>query len=464
LHLQARGLFESLGGELQVCPALNTNDWFIAAIRDLVVRGPRPIVTWNRGHEPLLRSSGPQAPANLGLDRLVMIGVSLANRLGSGRGPQLAYSDAEGLACAKKPHHEVESFLEGLKSEAHINDAFVWNTCFRFECYAWLESPAPHARRDCVVNALRNRLFASRPEGVRINTLFGRSAWHHLIRTIAGLNSGLPGDKDIVEQFRTAYRAAERAGTAGPHAQALVEQAVELVQRIRKETLWGQLDPGYCSAALSRVEDQLPQRFANLRHVVVGGSTTSRSVLQALYEKFDVAEPQVTLVYRTHQGGQMKLLRKAVGRGRRVRVNSYDEAAVRSAILDADVVHFGIDRNEAVLDRAALDDARDFTERPLWVLDFNTAGSTRDIATRPGVHLWNAVQLDAEVDCFADALCHKEHFPQIVQETEDWIEEQAPTPAPLSLELPCESRDENGHPSCLRCGRSLEQSAAGSLR
>jgi glutamyl-tRNA reductase len=273
------------------------------------------------------------------------------------------------------------------------------------------------------------------------------------MRTLAGLNSGLPGDKDIVDQFQTAFEAAEQAGTAGPHAKALIKQAVALAKRVRRETSWGRFDPGYCHAALTRVQKQIPRDFANLRHVVVGSSMTSRSVLHSLYEQFNVKEPQATLIYRAHKGGQMKLLRKAIGHGRRLRVSSYDQPPVLSAILEADVVHFGIDHDEPVLTPEMLADRTAPESRPLYVVDFNTAGSTRGLDSLKYVQVWNARQLDAEVEQFAAELCAQDTFPEIVQEAEMWIEQQAPPAVPISVELPCEERDANGQPTCQRCGR-----------
>lgn len=457
LHVGARQHFADLGGTLHVCPALNTDDHFIQALRELAVRGPRPITSWSRGHKPLLGRTTPTAPADVQLDRLVMLGVSLAGPVGTGRGPALTYSDPHEFQCVKRTHEEVQAFLEGLRDDPAVREAFVWNTCHRFECYAWLTS-APNAAMDqCAIARLRDQLLMSRVQPTHSNALFGRNAWHHLMRTLAGLNSGLPGDKDIVEQFRTAFEAAEQVGAAGPHARALVEQAISQAQRVRKETAWGQIDPGYCYAALTRVQEQLPRAFANLRHVVIGSSSTSRSVLDALYDHFGVKESLVTLVYRAHQGGQMKLLRKAVRHGRRLRVQSYDEPTVQAAILDADVVHFGIDRAMPVLDRQTLSGDRKLAERPLAVIDFNTAGSTQDIGDIPGVYLWTAAALDTLVHEFAAALCQRETFPSIVQEAESWIERQAPPPTPIGVQLPCDAHDEHGHPRCDRCGRTLTE-------
>ena len=282
------------------------------------------------------------------------------------------------------------------------------------------------------------------------------------MRTIAGLNSGLPGDKDIVSQFRTAFSLAERAGMVGEHASSLVDEAVRLAEGVRRETSWGALDPGYCHAALSRVEDQLPAKLANFKHVVIGGSTTSRSVLHSLYEHFAVKENQVTFAYRNHQGGQMKLLRQAVRHGRRLRVGAYDENAVLAAIGDADVIYYGIDRDEPVLDAEKLRGLRDFRERPLYVVDFNTSGSTAGLNEMEGVRLWSAAELDIEVEAFAEAMCKADGFPDTVREAESWIEQRSPAPAPPSLEFPCRDRDGDGYPSCSRCGRTLASMAEGS--
>ena len=427
-------------------------------MKNLVTRGPQPIRAWKKSQPPLI-SAKPQAqPRETALDSLVLLSVTLRNRVGAGRGPQLLYSEAQELVCAKKPHEEAQSLLESLKSTGHVREALIWNTCYRFECYAWLARGQNGSPDGCIVASLREKLFGAEPAGLHVNTLFAGDAWHHLMRTIAGLNSGLPGDKDVVEQFQTAYQLAERAGTAGPHAEALVDEAVSLARSVRQETAWGRLDPGYCFAAITRIQDALPLKLANCRHVVVGGSTTSRSVLEALYEQFGVQESSVTLAYRSHQGGQMKLLRKAVGHGRRLRTNSYSDQPVLDAIADADVVYFGIDREEPVLTAETLRGLRDFAARPLFILDFNSSGSTLGLEGLPGIRLWRAAELDVEVEAFADWMCAREEFPRSVQEAEAWIEGRAPTRIALNLDLPCRGRDEHGYPMCVRCGKALAAS------
>jgi ferrochelatase len=455
IQIRGRQEFTALGGELFLCPALNTYERFMCALKNLVTRGPQPVVSWNSTHAPLFETTIETGSNDSGLDTLVLLGATLPNRVGAGRGPKLVYSEPDGLACAKRPHDEVEGLLGSLRDDEHVREAFVWNTCYRFECYAWLKAEENGLTRECAVARLRGRIFGPDVPGLKVNALFGAEAWHHLMRTIAGLNSGLPGDKDIVEQFQTAYQLAERVGTAGKHSRALVDEAVGLARSVREETAWGRLDPGYCCAAVARIQEALPLRLGNCRHVVIGGSTTSRSVLESLYEQFGVKESAVTLVYRNHQGGQMKLLRKAVGRGRRLRTHSYSDRAVIEAVADADVVYLGIDRQEPLLTADVLRGLRDYDERPLFILDFNTSGSTEGLEELRGVRVWRADQLDAEVETFAESMCTREEFPRIVQEAETWIRDRAPRQITPSLDLPCLVQGADGQPSCARCGKML---------
>jgi len=387
-----------------------------------------------------------------------MIGVSLQNRLGPGRGPRLGYSEPGPFCCVKKPHDEVYTLLQALRSQEGLREAFVWNTCHRFELYGWLEK-ADAPAGGCVVARIRKRLFDPDPEGLVINVLIGHQAWHHLVRTVAGLNSGLPGDRDVVEQLQTAHRLAEASGTAGPRSRRLVNEAVALAEEMRAQTAWGRLDPGYCFASLSRICDLSGLCPAVCRHLVIGGSTTSCSILHTLHERFGVDRRQMTLVYRSHGGGRIKLLRKAIGNGARLRTHSYTEQAVLRAVADADVVFFGIDRDTPVLDAGDLRGLRDFAQRPLTVIDFNTLGSTSGLETLRGVNVWTAARLEDEVAAYAETMCAARPFAEAVHEVEDWIARREPKPAAMSLDLPCivEGRDRSGHPDCIGCRLAVQE-------
>ncbi len=159
---------------------------------------------------------------------------------------------------------------------------------------------------------------------------------------------------------------------------------------------------------------------ASLRHVTIGGSTTSRSVLEALRSDHDVPTAQLTAVYRDHHG-QMKQLRAALGGGRRLRVHSYADERVLRAVADADVAVFGIDQADPVMDGASLAGLRDFRKRPLTVVDFNTYGSVESSATPAGVRIWSAAEIDDAVAAHAAITTTRAGFAVALGEAEAWI-------------------------------------------
>jgi ferrochelatase len=420
---QSQKLFAASGGRLHNCPTLYTQRPFISALRSLVIGGPRPAS--GRGAKPLLV---PRLDTGLTDDdpkALVMIGTSLARRLRSGRGPHLKHNHPGVFAKVRKSRKTLLGFLDWVREEGIVKEAFVWNTCQRLEFYGWLADPDDSVDREWVVATVRSRLFETEPEDLHVNVLFGVNAWHHLMRTASGLNSALPGDTDVVAQLQTSCQIAERARVAGPIAARLVRSAVELTHKVRAETAWGQFSSGYCLAALSHVRAVSGVDLDACRHLVIGGSATSRSVLSTLSQEFAVPQHRMTLAYRDHHG-QMKLLRAALGHGKRQRVHSYSEESVLRAIADADFVFFGIDHPQPVLDAEVIGGLRDFTKRPLTIVDFNSYGSMRYSSIPDGVRVWTEAELDRAVAAYADLMCSRAEFSAAVEAMETWIEDRLP--------------------------------------
>ncbi len=440
IGVQYREAFEANGGELYVCPALNAYEPFIAALRSLVLRRPRSMTSERVTMMPLLTPKPEAVPCDSEPNSLLMIGVSLTGRLGSGRGPQLKHSSHGAFGRVRKSRKAVRGFLDWVREQTHAREAFVWNTCQRIEFYGWLADSDDSAARERIVGRIRRQLYGAESGGLEVNTLFGVDAWHHLMRTVSGLNSALPGDTDVVAQLQTACRMAERAGTAGPRATYLVQSAVELSHEVRAETSWGQFSPGYCLAALSHVHATGGTALDECRHVVIGGSATSRSILSTLSKHFQVPERQMNLIYRGHHG-QLKLLRAAIGRGKRLRVQSYSERMVLQAIAEADLVYFGIDNPEPVLDAEALRDLRDFAKRPLTVVDFNSFGSLSGGNALHGITVWTEQELDQAVAEYADVMCARAEFAQAAEEVEQWIEDRLPYVAVAERIASHESQD-----------------------
>jgi len=349
LDIRYRAIVEQKGSQLHLCPALNCYAPFVAALKDLALRGASPITSWGEQFLPLMAPEVEEADA--AIDSLVLIGTSLAPRLASRTGVNFEHADAEGMRRVKRSQCEVPSLLREVRQSTGARESWLWNTCNRFEFCSWVSDPSDISRSEREVGKLRAQLFGSgSSESAPVRVLYGGEALHHLMRTAAGLNSRLPGERDIIDQLSAAHRLATVAGTAEARTTCLLDSLRFAVSHLREETTWGDYAPDYCSVALAGVASDAQLDFSTAQIVVVGGSTTSAGVLRALMSKFGVPDRQLTLIYRGHsRGGQMKMLRKAIGNGRRVRVQSYDEPQVARIIGEADVVVFGLDRKEPVL-------------------------------------------------------------------------------------------------------------------
>jgi protoheme ferro-lyase/glutamyl-tRNA reductase len=417
---------------LLICPPLNAAEPFIAALRNLVLHGRHPVSFGATAAGLMAEARARRARAEPGetpIDSLFMVGVSLPGRLGSGQGPAVSPADPQTFRRVKQRQCDVPEILRGVYQDEAIREAWLWNTCRRFELYGWLNASVGDAERDDVMTLLRRQVFSPDPKVPTpgVNVLIGADAWHYLMRTAAGLNSGLPGEREVLDQLQAAHRLAGRAGTAGPLTDRLLAEVVRHERRMRDQTDWGRFTPSYCHAALARLESAIGLDRPECRCVVIGGSTTSCGVIEALAERFGVPRRNVTLLHRGHgHDGHLKMLRRAIGSGRRRRVHKYSEKAVIDAIADADAVFIGLDRREPILDVERVRACRDFATRPLAIVDFNMFGSIGGLQDVDGIHVWGAADLEAAAAAYAEGLCESDAFASAAEAAEAWIRDHLP--------------------------------------
>jgi len=415
-------------GHLEVFPGgeLGLAESFLTALKNVVMRGPQRVVVPDL--EPILDPGADADHEGAGdedVDALVMIGVSTARRSRPTRGPVLNHCTPEAFGSVKKHRKAILECLDMVRQKGFAEEAFVWNTCQRVEFYGWLNSSPDSDARIREMQEVESLFFGAEGDGAVVNHFAGADAWHHLMRTAAGLNSDLPGDTDVLAQLQTACRIAGHSDMKGPRAEALMERAASLTEEVRENTPWGRYATSYCGAALAGVAHETAGRLDVGTHVVIGGSTTSHSILRALADDYSVFGQRKTVVYRCHHG-QMKILRAALGDGQRLRVHSYSEESVLQAISEADYVYFGIDHPDPVLDTGLLADRRDYRDRPLTILDFNSFGSLTSTDMPVGVTLWSAQDLDRVVTARVADMARSREFLRAVEEAGEWIEQRVP--------------------------------------
>lgn len=415
--------FAKAGGKLFLCPALNSYDPFIKALASLVRRGSRPRNGDNPAARPLLDQYDTETPIDEAIDSLMMVGVCTDGRLGLNSEPQLSHVTPAQFRSIKRSQYDTLSLLEKLHRDTGYRESWLFNTCSRFEYYGLLSGSHSDLTIDNTVSEISRQLVGDHHPDLKLNVLRGSEAWHHLLCTAAGFHSSLPGDTEVLEQLQSALRMALHINAAGATVENLIGKVNSIVQELRTTTPWGRFSCQYCYAALQDFLDDLICSKSQPQCVVIGGSTTSRSILQVLVQHFEVSSENLTLIYRG--GGRrrlMKLLRQAIGRGCRILVHKYSEPAVSNAIAKADIVFLGVDHKEPILTSSTICDLRDFTVRPLTIIDFNTFGSCEKLDGIAGITLISAAQLEAKVARYTDALLDDTDFHVAVNAAEIFID------------------------------------------
>ncbi|MCH8965373.1 MAG: ferrochelatase [Planctomycetes bacterium] len=420
-----RDLFEKeLGGRLHLCPALNNHPSFISALRSLVLRGPQRAELPDRPEPRVARTSQTDSGEAASL---LMVGISIPNYLNSTRGPELRHDDLSGLKSVKLPAEQVTPLLHELCADGLAFEAWVLNTCNRFEVYAWVPNGADRIDRETLWMEIMRRVFGDRDHSqLAINSLQDFDAIHHLSRTAAGLNSVLPGETDIVDQLESSLRVARAAGTSGQRTVTLLTQVIDSASRLRRETAWGRYAPSNCSAMLRRLRQEYDCDWRKQRIAVIGRSTTCASMLKELVDQHDVPSEHITFIHKgSRRDGQIKKMRRLVPKAHKIRVESYDDSAVLAAVEDCDLVVYGIDQRRVVLDGRSLKSRLAAKPKHRIIIDFNSFGSTAHLDQVPQMTLWDIDRIEKEVAQYARSLCGDDAFKKAVASIEDDIEQCA---------------------------------------
>lgn len=375
----------SQGGTLHRVPALNDDDGFIDALALLLRRGPRRIALSDVAAAPSTSVGG--EPQRARLKRLVMAGFYVGT-------PDQAMSSGavdEGQLQQIRQHFSggPAALLDQCRADASIDGAVLLATCQRFELYA-LAHPQSHAAE--VSEAIRTQFIEA--ACVEPQTRHGSAAYLHFLEAAAGLQSMAPGDADVLEQIGTARHLAAEAGTLSPSVAHLIGDAAHVIAALREDTAWGRFTLSFAGAALGQLD--VPYDPAAMHAVLVGGSATSRQLLRYLASEHGSLGPSVSFVYRgLHRRDIVKFIRRTAPAVRRLRVGTYDSPEALACVGGADVVFLGLSCPHPVWQAAHISGLRDFTARPLTILDFNSNGSTHGLNAIKGVRVITEAELRA---------------------------------------------------------------------
>ena len=147
------------------------------------------------------------------------------------------------LFCVGISHHtanvETRERYAGLRSEEALRraggckEALLLTTCNRVEVYASAEQSVA---TDEVIRVLRDSGAEEGENGGAFYRYEGEACATHLFRVVAGLDSMVIGETEILGQVKKAYEGARESGSAGPLIPRLFQRAFRVAKQVRSTT------------------------------------------------------------------------------------------------------------------------------------------------------------------------------------------------------------------------------------
>src|SRR6187401_721968 len=164
---------------------------------------------------------------------------------------------------------EIPKLLDEMLQGSHVTEVMMLSTCNRIEVYAVVD--AFHGGLTDVSGVL------GRHAGLPMHELtehlyvhYAGSAVQHLFVVAAGLDSMVIGEAQILGQLRSAYAAADAAGTVGRTLHELSQQALRVGKRVHARTGIDAAGASVVSEALAAAAEALARDLTGVRAAVLG--------------------------------------------------------------------------------------------------------------------------------------------------------------------------------------------------
>lgn len=296
------------------------------------------------------------------------------------------------LFCVGISHHtanvETRERYAGLRSEEALrhaggcNEALLLTTCNRVEVYASADQPVA---TDEVIRVLRDSGAEEAGKGGAFYRYEGEACATHLFRVVAGLDSMVIGETEILGQVKKAYEGARESGSVGPLIHRLFQRAFRVAKQVRSTT---DITRGAVSVGSVAVE-LAGKIFGDLRErsvLLLGAGETSERTARALSSR------GVTDIRVSNRSFERAEKLAALVRGRAV---TFDEWTAQCREID--ILISSTSADEPLLTRELLAPMlRGRADRPLFIIDIAVP---RDVAPEvndmDGVYLYDIDSLQS---------------------------------------------------------------------
>lgn len=298
------------------------------------------------------------------------------------------------LFCVGLSHHTANvetreryagsSTAAELLASGALKEALVLSTCNRVEIYG--SSDRPLATQE-IMPALRPSDPSTDDSGVFYRH-DGDHCAQHLFRVVAGLDSMVIGETEILGQVKKAYESARGSGSAGPMLHRLFQRAFRVAKQVRSNT---DITRGAVSVGSVAVE-LAGKIFGDLRDrrvLILGAGETSERTARALSSR------GVTDLRVTNRSLERAEELAALVQGRAVPFQDWTQQC-----REIDILISSTSSDEPLLTPASLAPMlHGRADRPLFIIDIAVP---RDVAPEvndmDGVYLYDIDSLQSIAD------------------------------------------------------------------
>ena len=317
--------------------------------------------------------------------------------------------------------------LATISTSKDIAECVILSTCNRTEIYGVFEDHKVGGELMRGFVAEYNQLCTADvdPFLYQLNDI---EVVEHLFRVVSGIDSMVVGESQIAAQVKEAYSLATSARTNGVLTNKLFHMAFRVGKKIRSKTGIGE---GMVS--VSHVATHFAQKaldgLEGRRVLLMGAGETGQLTARHLR---DHGSHKLTIVNRTAE--------RARELAKEHHAETRDFAELAEAIADADVVISATASEKTVISFETVQQAVQGREIPLVLIDLAVPRDIDpEVATLPGVRLFDMDALQAEVEANATARSSEAHKAKrmIRREAEKfmkWARELDATPMIIELQ------------------------------
>lgn len=195
--------------------------------------------------------------------------------------------------------NDMEKGLFTLHDESSIDEVVLIQTCNRTEIYLMTDN---------VFDAVQAvRLFLERAFELKdlnltqfLKQRIDDEAITHLFRTVAGLDSLVVGETEILGQVKDAFLLSQGLACTGKYFNELFKRAIAFAKKMHTETALGEQARSVSYVAVNYVREHYD--LFNQKVMVIGAGQTGERLLKNLSELKDL---QIFLVNRSEKRGEL---------------------------------------------------------------------------------------------------------------------------------------------------------------